>query len=138
MAKRKTADKDGGPKSGSIPPINGYHVACLVVDRISDLLKLAFWFGGISALGYVFVVLPLRATAGKVTVVNFLYRMIFSYRLDLIVTTAAAAVFLVLWTRERKLHRDDVQRFYREVERLQKLQDPERSSSGLTSRGDPP
>ncbi len=113
-------------------------MAYLIVDRVTGLFKLALWFVGIALLGYVFVVLPLRATAGKSTTVDFLFRMIFSYKLDLVVTTAAAAVFLALWARERKIHRDDVERFYKEVERLQKLQDPDRSSSGLTSRGDAP
>lgn len=130
--------KPAGPPSVDPPQFSGYALAFVIFSRIMEFLKLWTWFGGPALLGYVFVVLPLRETAGKVTTVSFLYQMVFSYRLDLAATSAAAAIFLILWRRERGIRRNTVERMHAQIKELETEIDPGRTTSGLTPRGETP
>ena len=118
--------------------VSGYALAFLIFNRVMDLLRLCVWFGGPALIGYVFVVLPLQATAGKTTTVSFLYQMVFAYKLDLAATSAAAAIAIALWSRERKTRKDTVERLHAQIKELELKLDPDRSTSGLTPRGDTP
>ncbi len=92
-----------------------YTFLTTLVEQIFDLLKWVVWLGGTALILFVAIVLPLRATVGKETSVQFIYRAIADFRLDFVLPTAAAGVAGLLWKRERKSHKDDIERFHKQI-----------------------
>ena len=80
----------------------------------------------------------LKLTAGKQTIVNFVYGAALDLKLHMVVPWAAAALFGGLWQWERRLRKKTVAREHDRVVELEKRLDPGRTSSGLTPMGDDP
>ena len=128
----------GRKASGSSQGLTKYDLWALAIDRGFLILKIVTWFAGICATGYFWVVLPVYYSAGKQTGFYFVYKAIADFRIALIVSAGAAAVFGWLWRKERKLRKDDIQRLHKQIKTLESVVDPSRSSSGLTERGETP
>jgi hypothetical protein len=128
--KRKSkAEKEAG---------RGFAIKFLIITRSFDLAAIAFRFAGWAGLLYMGVVLPLKLTAGKQMIVNFVYGAALDLKLHMVVPWAAAALFGGLWQWERHLRKKTVAREHDRVVELEKRLDPGRTSSGLTPMGDDP
>lgn len=115
-----------------------FYLKVHTINKFSDWFMLASKFVGWSFLIYLGIVLPLKYTAGKQTIVNFIYGAALDLKMNMVVPWAAVALFGGLWQWERYLRKKTVAREHRRTEELEKQQDPNRTSSGLTPTGDDP
>jgi hypothetical protein len=110
-----------------------------LIDEIFRTVRTMLWCTvGVFAVIYGFT--AIAAIAGKTTdfsvAVNFIQGSGAAQALTVSFTFNIA--FLFLWRRERKLCQDNIERFSGIVAEKEKAIDPNRTSSGLTKRGQTP
>ncbi len=92
---------------------HAFQMKLYFASRIFDMIILIVKFAGFCGIGYIFIVLPLKLTAGKETFVQIAYQAVLDLKLSMIVPWAAAALFAGAWTRERSLRKKTVKRMNR-------------------------
>ena len=78
---------------------------------------------------YFGVTLPVRESVGQETAIRLAYDAIVDLRLDVAIAYSAAALFGVLWRRERQTRIKAVARKHVRVVELEQQVDPQRTSS---------
>lgn len=139
VEKRETESRvERRPTKAEVEASQKFALKVHVINRSFDLVGTGLRFGGWIALIYMGIVRPLQITAGKQTVVDFMYKAVLDLKLHMVVPWAAAALFGGLWYRERNLRKKTVAREHGRVTELEKQLDPGRTSSGLTIMGEDP
>ncbi len=128
----------GRRRSRTKPELNASIELRRIETRGIVLAQIVRWVGLIGvtfAFSYFGVFKPVEVLAGQATFATIDLGMLVRFGMG-----GAATVFggggLAYGWRQRKLRRDTVQEMGKRIAELEKLVDPNRSSSGLTLRGD--
>lgn len=125
--KKKTVGKSKR-RSSEEEREHAFQMKLYFASRIFDIMILMVKFTGFCGIGYVFIVLPLKITAGKETFVQIAYRAVLDLKLSMIVPWADAALFAGAWSRERSLRKKTVQRMNRLNKDLESQNDMSQAS----------
>ena len=129
-AKRKSQEADGGRESIPVPP--RWYVTTIIAF---NLVKLVLTFGGIALCIYLAVVYPLKIAGGTDTTIKLFYiatvDALIEGRLQVVIPFGLNILLASLWFRERRNRKPAIAREHRQVEQLENLIDPNRTSSGF-------
>ena len=115
---------------GDPPPVHLTEATVRILAR-ERIIKTAIIVAGSVAWVYYGIAVPVQATAGQETALSVVYQAIVDFDLHVVLPYAVAAVFLGLWRKERRTRITAVKRENRRNRELEKMLDPNRTSSGF-------
>ena len=102
-----------------------------VASIINNLIR----WGGVVGVSY-FIFLSIEALAGETTAADIGINLLADVRLSEVFAVLFGGGGVIYGIRQRSLRRSAVERLQGRVKKLEKQEDPGRTSSGLTPRGD--
>lgn len=122
---------DTSPESYGDPPPVHLTEATVRILATERIIKTAIIVVGSVGWVYYGIAVPVQATAGKETALSVVYQAIVDFDLHVVLSYAVAAVFFGLWRKERRTRITAVKRENRRNRELEKMLDPNRTSSGF-------
>ena len=103
----------------------------LLINRGADVITWLIKGATLTALVYFGIIIPVRETAGKTTIISVLYQTLVNFQMHVVLPYALAAGFGGVWARERRLRKEAVKREHIRVAELERAIDSRRTSSEL-------
>jgi len=111
-----------------------YELRARLVDRGSAVIETGFKYGALVVIFY-FAYASVASLAGQSTFADIGLRVIGDVRISETVAWLFGGGSIVYALRQRKLRRDTIERLAPRVRKYEEMLDPERTSTGLPSRG---
>ena len=111
-----------------------YELRARRIDRTAVVVEAGFRYGALVAIFY-FLYASVASLAGQVTLADIGLRIIGDVRISETIAWLFGGGGVGYGLRERKLRRDTIERLTPRVRKYEEMLDPQRSSTGLPSRG---
>ncbi|MBN2547506.1 MAG: hypothetical protein JXB50_17005 [Spirochaetes bacterium] len=101
------------------------------------LTKIAVRFisvGGIVIICYFFAAV-LKSYAGKTTIANIVFNFLADIKLDKVIAYIFGAGGIGYGLKERQLRKKNIERYYNQKDKLEKIINPDKQTSSLTKNG---
>jgi hypothetical protein len=110
----------------------------IVVNNICAVLHRAVPWAGVVLIVYFGLYKTIESAAGQSTTINYIAQIAAGFSLNEWAAYAIGGAGTIYGLLQRKLRKDTIERLTKRIKTLEENQDPERSSSKLTPRGETP